>query len=353
MNCFYGSEAGRWSLGNGETGGNTYLGTAAGRGVSGSGNTGVYNTFVGFSSGQFITSGTSNTFVGTSSGELNTTGFHNVFIGSHAGRNNSTGFGNVFVGVEAGLNNAEAINNVFVGGQSGQTNTTGVSNTFLGAGSGQANTSGSNNVLLGFQAGNTIQGFGNVIVGAQAGSNASGAGNVFLGHQAGKNEAGDNKLYIANSDTATPLIYGDFSANKIGIGGMSGFPTTAGSVNVSAYSLFVKGGILTEEVRVQLQSGWADYVFAKDYSLPTLTEVEKFINDNGHLPNVPSAKQVQEDGIGLGDMARIQQEKIEELTLYTIQQDKQLKEQNNKLEQQQKEINELKAIVRKLAEIEQ
>lgn len=110
---------------------------------------------------------------------------------------------------------------------------------------------------------------------------------------------------------------------KVGIGGVSTFPSNALYNN---YSLFVTGGMLADEVRVALSSSgtWADYVFAKDYKLKTLSEVESFIKENGHLPNVPSAAQVKEEGINVAQMATIQQEKIEELTLYIIEQNKRI-----------------------------
>lgn len=110
---------------------------------------------------------------------------------------------------------------------------------------------------------------------------------------------------------------------RVGIGAITTFPTNAIYNN---YKLFVTGGILTDEVRVTLSASgtWADYVFAKDYKLKPLSEVETFININGHLPNVPSAKQVKEEGINVAEMATIQQEKIEELTLYIIAQNKRL-----------------------------
>ncbi|HMI08625.1 MAG TPA: hypothetical protein VK528_13835 [Flavobacterium sp.] len=118
-----------------------------------------------------------------------------------------------------------------------------------------------------------------------------------------------------------------FYNGKVRIGGNTQiFPTTVGSADVSTYKLFVNGGILTEQIRVSLDSPWADYVFHKNYKLASLSEVESFIADNGHLPNVPSAQQVKENGIELGDMAKIQQEKIEELTLYLIQQNKAIEE---------------------------
>jgi hypothetical protein len=112
-------------------------------------------------------------------------------------------------------------------------------------------------------------------------------------------------------------------SGKVGIGGVTTmtFPSTS---PYASYNLFVKGGIASDEVRVALNATWADYVFAKDYDLKPLAEVEAFIAKNKHLPNVPSAAQVKEEGLALGDMARIQQEKIEELTLYIIAQNKRI-----------------------------
>lgn len=115
--------------------------------------------------------------------------------------------------------------------------------------------------------------------------------------------------------------------------GTTNTPTTIGGQNISNYRLFVAGGILADEIRVR--TGWADYVFAADYKLPTLTEVSAFIDENGHLPNVPSAAQVEEEGIELGEITRIQQEKIEELTLYMIEMQKQIAALTLRLEAQE------------------
>lgn len=89
--------------------------------------------------------------------------------------------------------------------------------------------------------------------------------------------------------------------------------------------LAVNGLIHTKEVKVDL-IGWSDYVFAKEYKLPTLQEVENQIKEKGHLSNIPSAKEVETNGILLGEMNKKLLEKVEELTLYLIQQNKEIEQ---------------------------
>lgn len=142
-----------------------------------------------------------------------------------------------------------------------------------------------------------------------------------------------NSLMVGfNSTIPTLFVSAGTGANTIGkVGiGTTNTPTTISGINISAYSLFVKGGILTEEVRVQ--TGWADYVFDSDYQLSPLKEVEQYIQANGHLPNVPSEEQVLAQGLEIGEITKIQQEKIEELTLYLIDLQKQLDELKLKLD---------------------
>ena len=86
--------------------------------------------------------------------------------------------------------------------------------------------------------------------------------------------------------------------------------------DLSSYKLFVNGGVLAKEVRVN--ANWADYVFKADYRLQSLAEVERHIQQHGHLPGMPSAKEVEADGLSVGEIVRLQQEKIEELTLHLI-----------------------------------
>jgi len=92
------------------------------------------------------------------------------------------------------------------------------------------------------------------------------------------------------------------------------------------YRLTVNGGILCEEVKVIGNVPDADYVFEEDYPLAPLSEVESFIKENKHLPNIPSAQEFKTNGYKVGDMDEMLLRKVEELTLYIIQLEKQVKE---------------------------
>ena len=95
----------------------------------------------------------------------------------------------------------------------------------------------------------------------------------------------------------------------------------------------VKGGILTEKVKVALAStaDWADYVFEDSYSLMPLSEVEAFTKANKHLPNVPSADEMVNNGLDVGQTSKMLMEKIEGLTLYLIELNKEVQELKAKL----------------------
>ena len=103
------------------------------------------------------------------------------------------------------------------------------------------------------------------------------------------------------------------------------------------YTLMVGGKILAEEVRIKLIKDWADYVFAKDYPLKSLTEVEAFIHANHHLPEIPSTTEVEKTGVSLGDMQSKLLLKVEELTLYLIQQNKTIETLQAKLARMEQE----------------
>lgn len=219
----------------------TFYGQNAGRV-----NTGAYNSFFGSSAGYHNTIGTRNSFFGRSAGHDNQNGADNAFFGCAAGYSNNSGISNCFFGYRAGHKNTTGSANAFFGRSAGELSITGGSNSFFGGSAGYSN-SGSNNSFFGNAAGNmNTTGSANSFFGAQAGdkittgdynclfgyragfNNQVGTGNVFLGYRAGYEETGSNRLYIANSQTTSPLIYGEFDNKIIHING--GFRATATSV---------------------------------------------------------------------------------------------------------------------------
>ena len=88
------------------------------------------------------------------------------------------------------------------------------------------------------------------------------------------------------------------------------------------YKLSVNGKIRAKEIIVE--TNWSDFVFEKDYNLMSLSDVENYINEYGHLPGVPSAIEVEKNGVALGNSQAVLLQKIEELTLYTIEMNKQI-----------------------------
>jgi len=116
----------------------------------------------------------------------------------------------------------------------------------------------------------------------------------------------------------------------------NGTISIATTLNPTGYKLAVGGKIIAEELKVQLQTApWPDYVFEPDYKLPTLAEVEKHIAEKGHLENIPSASEVKANGFEVGEMNRLLLQKVEELTLYLV-------DQNKKIEGLEAEIKALK-----------
>jgi hypothetical protein len=142
----------------------------------------------------------------------------------------------------------------------------------------------------------------------------------------------DVSFLVQNWTPGTATMNGVLKATKNG-------KVAIGNVSYSSndYKLFVEKGILTEKIKVAVagSGNWADYVFAKDYELMPLSEVEEYITENKHLPSIPSADEVVKNGLDLGQMDAKLLQKIEELTLYMIE----LKKENVA---QAKEIESLK-----------
>lgn len=271
-----------------------------------------FNTAVGGGNLYLNTSGNRNTAIGSSVMFFNTTGEWNTASGFKAMSQNTTGSRNTATAMDALLNNTTGNYNSAYGFQSMVLNTIGNDNTAYGHRSLWSNVEGSRNTALG----------------DSAGQKALGSGNVFIGFRAGATDVGSNKFYLANNANNT-LIYGDFSSQQVLIGNAN----PEGYVFKGNRKLNVLGGILTDSIRVALSGTWSDYVFADDYPLRTTDELASFIKINKHLPNVPSAKEVAAQGINLVDMNAKLLEKIEELTLYMLQ--------------QQQQINELQKLVKK------
>lgn len=132
----------------------------------------------------------------------------------------------------------------------------------------------------------------------------------------GNSITGGSITFSTNSDIERVRI--DVAGN-VGIG-----------TSTPAEKLSVNGKIRAHEIKVEL-ANWPDFVFAKDYALPTLQETEKHIKEKGHLPGIPTAAEVEKNGIELGDMNKKLLQKIEELTLYLIEMKKELKAQQNEI----------------------
>jgi len=102
-----------------------------------------------------------------------------------------------------------------------------------------------------------------------------------------------------------------------------------GTANTNGYKLAVGGNIIAEEIVVKLKETWPDYVFNRGYKKTNLDELENYIQGNGHLPNMPTAEEISTQGVNVGDVQAKLLEKIEELTLYLIEQDKKIEKLEN------------------------
>jgi hypothetical protein len=248
------------------TKGGIFIGKQAGYSVNNSS-----NIFVGDLAGRSVTSGSNNVGIGSSALRGTGSGAGSVALGYTAGRYTTAG-GNTLLGYESGLgasgsnfSNTVAVGyqslkalttgarNTAVGYQAGSAITTGLANTVMGYGAGDAiangtfsvaigeyalsasttpaytvaigaqalenSTSGDSSVVIGFRAGEGNNGDNNVLIGREAGQTGDGSSNIFIGYQSGKSETGSNKLYIENSNSTTPLIYGEFDNDIVRVNG--------------------------------------------------------------------------------------------------------------------------------------
>lgn len=383
------------------TAGNTFVGNRAGQ-VS----TSNYNSFYGSSAGINNTTGSYNCFFGYGAGSTGTIGTANTCLGTNAGNAVAASGSNVYVGYETGSHNANK-DNVMIGAFAGQNSTgernifightagmyeTGNNKLIIHRGTG--NTSDPALIWGDFSTRNlkfnvSKDTLSHVEIRSSTGNrsglkftNLTSTYNPPVSKKASKFLTVDSNglVVLRNIETTPPGTDSDTSLylndgtlentiNNVRVVNMadndlhfqSPDSTAYGRIYIGKhftnssypiidglneeYKLFVEKGILTEKVKVALRdnANWADYVFAADYKLRSLGEVETFIKENGHLPGIGSSTEIVKNGLDLGAMQAKQMEKIEELTLYAI-------EQNKILEKQSKEIEELKAQVKMLLE---
>jgi hypothetical protein len=139
----------------------------------------------------------------------------------------------------------------------------------------------------------------------------------------GENYYKANSFHQFQNASSNPILT-MFNSGTIGIG-----------TTIPDAKLAVNGTIHAKEVKVDL-TGWADYVFRPNYGLPSLTAVRTYIDQNHHLPGIPSEDQVKKEGIDLGEINKLLIGKVEELTLYLIQQKEENEAQQKLISNQQK-----------------
>lgn len=159
-----------------------------------------------------------------------------------------------------------------------------------------------------------------------ANSPATNAGNFVLFDYGGAAGTGGGYRLMVEGNTGNVGIGAGNAPPQARLDVQNGAVRIGNVTTPAGYKLYVETGILTEKVKVAVKSSinWADYVFATDYKLMPLEEVEAFILSNKHLPGLSSTAELQKDGLDLGAMQAKQMEKIEELTLYLIQMKKEL-----------------------------
>jgi len=151
------------------------------------------------------------------------------------------------------------------------------------------------------------------------------------------------EFYDTGNGNSVPYLFGSsfqwqrYGANLYYMDGKVGIATDSPKELLS-----VNGNIQAKEIKVTTTAtDWPDYVFADGYELPTLKETAKFIEKNKHLPGVPKASEIAENGLSLGEMNKILMQKVEELTLHLIEKDKKIESQDKRLEKLEGIIDQL------------
>ena len=212
---------------------NSQLNTVLGVEALTNATSGSNNIAIGYRAMEDATGGSTNIAIGQNTLNKTTNGSHNISLGSFTGQRVTSGDNNILMGQQAGANITTSGDNVLIGQSAGQDGNgqrnvaigwsagranAGVNNVSLGVGSGQ-NNSGNYNSFLGSYAGQNSSGSYNVYLGYNSGETTTGSDNIFIGKQAGENTDGSDLLFIENSNSSTPLIYGDFANDSLKVNG--------------------------------------------------------------------------------------------------------------------------------------
>jgi hypothetical protein len=374
-----------YNSGNNNTKGNlnTFIGAQAGTANT----TGGSNTSLGFSAGYKNMTGYSNQLVGVAAGYTNTTGSYNVllgdsagfyttvsnclFVGSKAGFFNATGKRSTYLGYQAGYN-ALADSNTFVGHQAGYNTTSGIGNTFFGVYAGRNISTGSHNTIMGNQAGPAaLNSDDNVYIGYHTGQQDRGSRNTFIGTLAGILPAingqplinatalgADALVSISNAvvlgnqanvgiGTSAPMARLEVVSETDQTSGLRLTRLTTASQPTQATDQFLtvteQGDVVKARylLRINNVTEWSDKVFSGTYQLRPLSLVARYIQQHGHLPGIPSAGEVVRDGVSLATFQSALLEKVEELTLYSIELETQNHRQSRVLQAQRQQLERL------------
>jgi hypothetical protein len=345
-NVFLGDKSGMYNAGLNEN-------TAVGTNALSYNTTGAKNTASGSGSLFYNTTGTNNVGIGTNANCSNYEGSYNTIIGSYAGggavkepapkallpkpHNRS---GNIFIGYRAGYNE-QGSNKLYIENSDSKTPLIGGDfskdeiylNGRVGIGTSELgnyklNIDGNVNLTGDFYRNEELIGLWQ-----QSTENAFFTQrNVSIG----TNELENYKLNINGNTNLT----GDFYRNEelIGLWQQSAENAffTQGNVSIGTdmfleeYKLAVDGKIICEELTVKLSEDWPDYVFESDYNLMSFKDLKSYIEKNKHLPEIPAAKEIKENGISVGEINAKLLQKIEELTLYILELESRVSEIENK-----------------------
>jgi hypothetical protein len=321
---------------------NTSFGVNSQQAITGVGGSPVaakkFNSSFGYGALQNIQIGYSNTAFGYNTLNATTSTNLNTAIGSNVLEKNIS-VGNTGLGTRALLNNTLGSYNIGLGYGALLSNVSGMRNIGLGANSLFSNTVENYNIGIGDESDiavgvnySTAIGYKSYV--SQSNSLVLGSIGVANGTTLSTNvgigtSAPTQKLEVKDGNILTNQnIYASSATSRVLIGDMNG-------LNTGAHALAVNGTALFTKATVRLTGTWPDFVFEPTYNLPTLSQVEAYITKHKHLEGVPSAEEVKEKGIDLGDNQTILLKKVEELTLYMI-------ELNKKVETLAKENEELK-----------